>query len=156
MAFLLCERGLRRIPVEERFDLPAFALPAIEDAIVADHIDDFWVVEPRPADELLLTDRIVPDELLLTEADQVCGDELLLTERFQPVGADELVLDDILAELTPDSRVVRLFDPAAMPTPAQLHARIERHLGDGNSAVAPPDASQALYDALTELRRSLR
>jgi hypothetical protein len=161
MAFLLCERGLRRIPVEERFDVPAFDLPELEsqpDAILPDHIDEFCVIEPRPPDELLLTDadRIVRGELLLTETDQFWGDELSLTERFQPVGADELVLDDILAELTPDSRVVRLFDPAAMPTPAQLNARIERHLGEGNSAVAPPDASQALYDALTELRRSLR
>lgn len=83
-------------------------------------------------------------ELELTEAD-----------RFQPAAAEaELVLDDILAEIGPDSRVVRLFDPAAMPTPGQLKARIDRHL-QGNET-APPDASQALYDALAELRRSLR
>ena len=66
------------------------------------------------------------------------------------------MLDDILAELGPNSRVVRLFDPAAMPTPGQLNARIERHLGEGTSPTASPDASQALYDALAELRRSLR
>ncbi|HEX5259528.1 MAG TPA: hypothetical protein VFW35_12215 [Sphingomicrobium sp.] len=82
--------------------------------------------------------------------------ELLLTERYEPFAAvaedDPLVLDDILEELGPDSRVVRLFDPAAMPTPGQLNARIERHLvGD-----PPQDASQALHDALAELRRSLR
>lgn len=69
---------------------------------------------------------------------------------------DALVLDDILAEIGPDSRVVRLFDPAAMPTPGQLQARIDRHL-DEDDAVAPlADASQALYEALDELRRSLR
>lgn len=78
-----------------------------------------------------------------------------------PAGSPELLLDDVLAELEPDSRVVRLFDPAAMPTPAELRARIDRHLG---SARAPSDAldgagvdaSQALHEALAELRRSLR
>lgn len=92
----------------------------------------------------------------ISEIEAVEPPELLLTERYQaarPVTDEEpLVLDDILGELAPDSRVVRLFDPAAMPTPGQLNARIERHLvGDG-----PPDASQALHDALAELRRSLR
>ena len=82
--------------------------------------------------------------------------ELLLTERYEPLAAvtedDPLVLDDILEELGADSRVVRLFDPAAMPTPGQLNARIERHLVRD----IPQDASQALHDALAELRRSLR
>jgi hypothetical protein len=86
--------------------------------------------------------------------------ELVLTDedRLDPAAEpkdSELVLDDILAELEPDSRVVRLFDPAAMPSPAQLKDRIDRHLGGGSPA-GPPDASQALYDALAELRRSLR
>ena len=31
-----------------------------------------------------------------------------------------------------------------MPTPAQLNARIERHLGEESAPTAPPDASQAL------------
>ena len=70
------------------------------------------------------------------------------------VDADALVLDDILAKLAPDSRVVRLFDKDAMPTPAQLRARIEDHLDMGASDSA--DASQALHEALAELRRSLR
>jgi hypothetical protein len=118
-------------PEDRRFKIAQFEVVGIEDPCV---------------DELLLTDLA---ELLLTE--QV---ELVLTEadRLRPA---ELVLDDILAELGPDSRVVRLFDPAAMPTPGQLNARIERHLEPGPAAAAP-DASQALYDALTELRRSLR
>ena len=94
-------------------------------------------------DELLLTDIVEPDELLLTDFD-----------RLRP---DELMLDDILAELGPDSRVVRLFDPNAIPTPGQLNDRIARHIREGSSpAPAPPDASQALHDALAELRRSLR
>jgi hypothetical protein len=99
------------------------------------------------------------DELLLTELP-----ELLLTEQVELVLTDAdrvapapglLVLDDVLAELGPESRVVRLFDPAAMPSPRQLNARIEQHLRDGVSEAAPPDASQALHDALAELRRSL-
>lgn len=82
--------------------------------------------------------------------------ELLLTETYYqpaPVADEPLVLDDILAELGPDSRVVRLFDPAAMPTPGQFSARIDRHLA--GESPAPEDASQALHDALAELRRSL-
>lgn len=51
--------------------------------------------------------------------------------------ADELVLDDILAALGPESRVVRLFEPDAMQAPRTA------------------DGSQALHDALAELRRSL-
>ena|SRR5438477_1180282 len=87
------------------------------------------------------------------------GDELLLTDadRLRPVPGQEepLVLDDILAEIGPDARVVRLFDRRAMPTPGQLQSRIDSHLEQG-SAAAAPDASQALSDALAELRRSLR
>jgi hypothetical protein len=92
------------------------------------------------------------EELVLTDAD-----------RLHPVAhevaherPDELVLDDILDELGPDARVVRLFDPAAMPTPGQLNARIEQHLHPANPAAALGDASEALYEALSELRRSLR
>ena len=70
---------------------------------------------------------------------------------FEPVplewvkeSADELVLDDRLGSLPPAARVIRLFDPAVesgrVPRPSSL----------------PPDASQALTDALAELRRSLR
>ena len=67
---------------------------------------------------------------------------------------DALLLDDILAELAPDSRVVRLFDPAAMPTAGELQSRIDRHLDA--SAAHSVDAAQALHDALAELRRSIR
>jgi len=86
------------------------------------------------------------------------ADELLLTEVHspsQPAGTEPLVLDDILAELGPDSRVVRLFDPAAMPTAGQLKDRIDRHLVNGTAPASPPDASAALHEALAELRRSL-
>jgi len=149
MAYLMCARALGKVRREaRRFDLPAFELAPMEHS-------EF--------DELVLTgaDEFHDDELVLTEADEFHDDELVLTDadRFAPPeseGAGELVLQDILAELGPNSRVVRLFDPAAMPTPGQLNARIERHLEEGGSTAAAPDAAQSLYDALSELRRSLR
>jgi len=156
IAYVLTARGLRRMaPDHRRFTVPEFELPAIEspiDELLLSDADRFQVAEPEP-DELLLTE---PVELLLTDVV-----ELVLTDadRVRPAqmhAHDELVLDDIVAELGPGSRVVRLFDPAAMQTPGQINARIERHLDDGASPTAPPDASQALYDALAELRRSLR
>jgi len=109
-------------------------------------------IEPEPR-HFKVTDFVIqpvatvrPDELVLTDADRC----------LPPQAGDELVLDDILAEIGPDSRVVRLFDRAAMPTPGQLKARIDRHLDEEAAAPdASPDASQALYDALAELRRSL-
>jgi hypothetical protein len=85
-------------------------------------------------------------------------EELLLTEVHAPKSEvpDALVLDDILAELGPDSRVVRLFDRTAMPTPAQLKSRIDAHLDRSTTEVRAPDATQALHEALAELRRSMR
>jgi len=99
-----------------------------------------------------------PDELLLTVRVST-GDELVLTDAERLDSDVPLDLDDILAEIGPDSRVVRLFDRKAMPaqlTPGQLQSRIANHLEDGASQFAPPDASQALSAALAELRRSLR
>ena len=58
--------------------------------------------------------------------------------------ADELVLDDVLESAGPDARVIRLFDP-------KLEAE-----GVARSNSQQPDASQALTEALRELRRSLR
>ena len=82
------------------------------------------------------------------------ADLLAEADRSLAHAEDELVLDDILAALNPDSRVVHLFEPHAMPTPAQLQNRIDRHLQGGGSA-RNQDASQALHDALADLRRSL-
>ncbi|HEY6048940.1 MAG TPA: hypothetical protein VIV07_07840 [Sphingomicrobium sp.] len=89
------------------------------------------------------------EELVLTDADRVGAPSAARHE-------DPLVLDDILVELAPDSRVVRLFDRAAMPTPGQLKARIDRHFDEGSPPSAAADASQALHEALAQLRRSLR
>jgi hypothetical protein len=86
------------------------------------------------------------DELLLTEADRIDSS----------AGDDELMLDDILANMGEDSRVVRLFDASAMPTPGQLRARVDQHLGQPRAASEAPDASAALHEALAELRLSLR
>jgi hypothetical protein len=131
LSYLLIVRLLRGIgDGPPRFRIPKFEIPAFE---------------PVELPELLLTEQV---ELILTEADRLQPQE--------PHRPDELLLDDILAEIGQNSRVVRLFDPATMPTPGQLNARIVRHLNDGTSPAAPPDASQALYDALAELRRSLR
>ena len=98
-----------------------------------------FVVQPLPEPE---------DELLLTEVA-----ELLLTEQDR-LDRQLLALEDIRANVEQNSRVVRLFDPAAMPGPGELKERIDRHLG--RAAPASADASQALHDALAELRRSLR
>ena len=91
------------------------------------------------------------------EMEPIEPEELLLTEAYPQAAVEEpLVLDDVLAELEPDSRVVRLFDPAAMPTAGELDRRIQRHMERGAPPAPPPDASQALHDALAELRKSLR
>jgi len=114
-------------------DAAQFALPSFE----------LLPLDLDPWDELLLTEQT---ELVLTEADQ-------LPEKS---AENELILDDILAKLGSDSRVVRLFEPSAMPTPGQLNAQIESHLRQASTPAAPVDASEALFEALTQLRRSLR
>ena len=72
---------------------------------------------------------------------------------------EALLLDDILASLGPDSRVVRMFAPDAIPTAGQLQARIDRHIAsDGRDARGDRDdeAREALHAALADIRRSLR
>lgn len=99
---------------------------------------DFAPSEFEPIPELA--------ELVLTDADRLHAE----------CGEDALELDDVLVEIGQDSRVVQLFDPSAMPTPGQLQARIDRHLRGGTSHSPSPDASEALFTALADLRRSLR
>ena len=126
---------------------------------------DVRTLEGMEPDELLLIERRVPGELLLTDSDRLPDNpferaERLLLEHYKAAevaapdsGDDALLLDDILAELGPDSRVVRLFDPEAMPTPGQLQSQIDRHLEPGDPI---PDAGEALHEALADLRRSIR
>jgi hypothetical protein len=150
-AGLLCNRVLKRLEKQPpRLRVPVFDLREF-DAFSPDEL----LLNETLGGELVLTDT-VNDELLLTER---VDDELLLTEADRlPVAAlgDPLVLDDVLAAIGPDSRVVRLFDRTAMPTPGQLQVRIDDHLGQGSAAADLTDASQALSDALAELKRSLR
>jgi hypothetical protein len=154
LAYLPCSRLLAFLANRPAsFALPDFALR-----------DPGFVEGSEP---LLLTERVAaPHELLLTECVGY-ADELLLTDEVaSPAGEAPLVLDDILAEMGPEARVVRLFDrkamPAPSPTPGQLQSRISKHLSGGAPVFAPsqmhatPDASQALSAALAELRRSLR
>ena len=144
VAYVLCGGLLGALtPRKPKFAVPIFDVRHLE------------------ANELLLTeaDQLRKDELLLTESDRLPNDELLLTDAdlVEPARpADPLVLDDILAEIGPDARVVRLFDRQAMPTPGQLKSRIDSHLDQESPKSGASDASQALSDALAELRRSLR
>jgi hypothetical protein len=165
LAYLPCSRVLGAGRHSARFVLPDFALCGLDFIEAPDELLLTDADRLNPADELLLTDRVASDELLLTDR-VASGDELLLTDSdrvdagAKAAGQGPLVLDDILAELGPGARVVRLFDRKAMPTPAptpgQLQSRIADHLGDGAPPSAPSDASQALSAALAELRRSLR
>ena len=160
LAYFPCSRLLaiagRRTP---GFVLPHFPFPDFE---FAEEPEELLLTERLAPEELLLTDQLAPEELLLTDADRV----------GPPAGSGDqppLVLDDILAEIGPDARVVRLFDRKAMSapalTPGQLQSRIADHLADGAPLSAPSDRpaasnrsddSQALSAALAELRRSLR
>jgi hypothetical protein len=126
-----CLLSLRALNAAAR-RAPQFAVPVF----------DVRDLEELESDELLLTER-VNDELVLTDADRLDSPA-------------PLELDDILAQIGPDSRVVRLFDRKAMPTPGQLKTQIDSHLEQAAAPHAQPDASQALSDALAELRRSLR
>lgn len=112
---------------------------------------------PTPAFDLLEFEPFATGELVLSDQDRVEPQELVLSEadRFDPGASEALDLDDVLEAIGPDDRVVRLFDRKAMPTPGQLQSRIDDHLGQRTSG-SVQDASQALSDALAELRRSLR
>jgi hypothetical protein len=90
---------------------------------------------------------------LLEQADVVGIVEQLGAFGEQSGPAEELVLDDVLASVESDSRVVRLFEPN--DTAGEMHARIEDHLRS-SPRQTPPDATQELHDALAALRRSLR
>lgn len=63
---------------------------------------------------------------------------------FAPEAVEELLLDDRLESGPPDARVVQLFGPGPKAGPAM------------SSNSSSPDASQALTEALAELRRLLR
>ena len=84
---------------------------------------------------------------------------------FEPQGfEDELLLDDPLVEVPPNSRVVKLFERDD-PTPGELVLRISDYLSEqGQVPVSraqpiepePIDASAALHAALANIRANLR
>jgi hypothetical protein len=98
------------------------------------------------------------------ELTQVVAEPLLLDTVYEgaPVEDLALMLEDALPEADPASRVIQLFAAQPMPTPGQLKERIDRHLAVGSMHVVrefegpAPDASDALFAALNELKRSLR
>jgi len=78
---------------------------------------------------------------------------------------DELLLDDPIAPLEPQARVIELFEPhqpEALPEPGELVARIADYLDSSRGTAQLPsepvrhDASASLHAALADIRRSLR
>lgn len=144
LAYAACFLFLKRLVTPEvRMKVPVF---------------DLREFEPFELDELLLTEA-VHHELVLTEADRV-ESELVLrdSDRVESRGgiaSEPLVLDDVVTSVGAESRVVRLFDRKAMAGAEQRRASVGQSpyhpLGEGAG-----DASQALSEALAELRRSLR
>jgi hypothetical protein len=74
----------------------------------------------------------------------------------------ELLLDQPITVPAMSSRVISLFGGGELlPTAGELQRRIDRHLGSTSApeTLGPhevPDASDALFEALAGLRRSLR
>ena len=102
---------------------------------------------------------VLEDELLLDQPVDADFDELLLDQPLmetEVAAVAELLLDDPLPVAAVDSRVVQLFADGRMPSAGQLLNRIDRHLTESGKAAAASDASDALSEALAELRRSLR
>ena len=122
---------------------------------------------PAEPEELLLTEQLAAPaaaskhpELLLTESVKPedvedLGPDAQPVDSANPIEEQRALLEDQLADVGPDSRIVRLFDAAAMPAPGQLGSRIDRHLEGEPAAAQSVEAAQALQDALAELRRSI-
>ena len=90
------------------------------------------------------------------------GFALAEPEFDEPVD-DTLLLEDRLIEPAGDSQVVRLFAVGAgyaPQVPGELAERIDHFLDGARPALravpAQPDAAQELYEALAEIRRTLR
>ena len=82
----------------------------------------------------------------------------LLLDQVHVEESEILLLEDALPSPPSDSRVIRLFAVDSMPTAGELKNRIDRHLATAPRPVVQqiPDASDALFEALADLRRSLR
>lgn len=120
--------GLAWLPLRLfRGNQPQFPMPVFDPADYEPEV----IFEPAPAEEPLLLEAPVAQEQ---------DDELLLEVRAWPA--------------YDDPRVVRLFDPARMPSAGELQERIDRHLQSPKREI--PDAAQELHDAIAALRQSLR
>lgn len=91
--------------------------------------------------------------------------DLQLDERLEEPGlagaapreSEPLELDVALPELGPGARVVQLFGTPPQATAGELALRIDRHLARREPAPADaPDSTSDLFDALHQLRQSLR
>ena len=111
-----------------RGNQPQFPMPVFDPADYEPEV----IFDAAPAEEPLLLEGPVAQ---LEEED-----ELLLEVRAWPA--------------FDDPRVVRLFDPARMPSAGELQERIDRHLQSPERVI--PDAAQELHDAIAALRQSLR
>jgi hypothetical protein len=127
LAFAVAIIALRCLPVSSVWRLPAFEIPEAE-----------AIGEPGAGDDV----GVSPSS---TDVDAAVA-----------AIADELLLEDVLASPSAESRVVQLFGARSTPTPGELQANIVRHLEQHSPPFESPDASAALSAALTDLRRSLR
>jgi hypothetical protein len=142
VAYLLSMRLLRAVkPPARKAPVPIFDVREVEP------------IEPAEIREAEPVEAPVAGE---TPAEGTAADEPSAEDPSAKPDDLALVLDDIIAELEPDSRVVRLFDPKSMPTAGELKSRIDRHLDSDSAAAQSHDAAQALHEALAELRRSIR
>ena len=104
-------------------------------------------VPGRPAERPLADFVVAPLETSELLLDTPLAEPLLLDTPYEKPG-DVLLLEDALPRPDPASRVVQLF--ASLSIDGHPAAAPER------PATALPDASNALYAALDQLRRSLR
>ncbi len=127
-------------------DLPCSDMPEQVKTLLTESYEAKDAEAPRSPDdpEIEREKAGEPEELERSQA----------AETEAPVVEEDLVLDD-LADFGPNSRVVRLFDAAAMPTPGQLGSRIDQHLQGEPAQTQSAEAAQALQDALAELRRAI-
>ena len=179
VAYLLSFRFLSAVqPDPRKLPVRAFRLREVE-PLEPEDFEDFGAFEPKgfPTFERADVQALLPGpsadtpelpELLLTgsyepepqpELEQASEPpKLELTEAVEPQSPVEQEIarpDADLEQPRPQSRVVSLFDAAAMPTPGQLGSQIDRHLQREPAAVQSAEAAQALQDALAELRRAI-
>ena len=99
---------------------------------------------------------VEPSETATDMAELLLSEQVAAPAAVQQSVPDELLLDDVVESPGSDSRVVRLFEQTAIPTAGELQARIDRHLRSDSPRATPPDATEALQDAILALRQSLR